>query len=264
MNRRLFFALVLLMEVPVCRVLAAAEPARTQPASPKWILAEAEKARAEGRYLQAKPLYQQLLQQAPPPEIAAVVQKGLGEVNIRLILSSAIGPNAEIYVVKPGDTLSKIAKNFHTTVDLLRISNGLQSDRLRPGQRLKVVKAHFSVLVDKSQNTLTLKDGEEVLKVYPCATGREGITPVGNFNIVNRIVDPPWYSPEGLIPPKDPRNQLGSRWLGFDTPGYGIHGTTDPTSIGKPVTHGCVRLTNQDVEELFILLPQGTPVSIVD
>jgi lipoprotein-anchoring transpeptidase ErfK/SrfK len=82
--------------------------------------------------------------------------------------------------------------------------------------------------------------------------------------VANRIIDPPWYSQEGLIPPDDPRNILGSRWLGFDLPGYGIHGTTDPASIGKPVTQGCVRLANADVEELFILLPEGTPVTIVE
>ncbi len=232
--------------------------------SPKVLLAEAERARAEGRYLEAKPLYQQVLQQAPPAEVAATVQKGLSEVNIKLIFSSVLVPNSETYIIVKGNTLSKIAKKYRTTVELLKASNGLTSDRIRVGQRLKVSKAKFSVVVDKSQNTLILKDGEEVLKVYRCATGMEGITPVGNFKIANRIVDPPWYSPNGLIPPGDPRNQLGSRWLGFDIQGYGIHGTTDPDSIGKPVTHGCIRLTNGDVEELFIMLPEGAPVSIVE
>ena len=249
-------------------VLAAPSAAPAEEAnrvlSPKVLLAEAERARVEGRYLEAKPLYQQLLQQAPPAEVAAAVQKGLSEVNIKLIFSSVLGPNSETYVIVKGDTLSKIAKKNRTTVELLKVSNGLTGDRIRVSQRLKVSKSKFNVVVDKSQNTLTLKDGEEVLKVYRCATGREGITPVGNFKIANRIVDPPWYSPNGLIPSGDPRNQLGSRWLGFDTPGYGIHGTTDPDSIGKPVTHGCVRLTNGDVEELFVMLPEGSPVSIVE
>ena len=175
-----------------------------------------------------------------------------------------MSPDATAYVIQSGDTLSKIARRFHTTVELLKISNGLTDDRIRPGQRLKIATTSFSVVVDKSQNTLTLKNGEEVLKVYSCSTGKEGVTPTGTFKIVNRMVDPPWYSHEGVIPPGDPRNVLGSRWLGLDVPEYGIHGTTDPTSIGKPVTKGCVRLANSDVEELFNLLPEGTPVSIVE
>ena len=57
---------------------------------------------------------------------------------------------------------------------------------------------------------------------------------------------------------------LGSRWLGFNMPGYGIHGTIEPETIGKQVTAGCVRMRNSDVEELYDILPLGTEVSIVD
>jgi lipoprotein-anchoring transpeptidase ErfK/SrfK len=77
--------------------------------------------------------------------------------------------------------------------------------------------------------------------------------------------DPTWYAPGGkIIPPGDPRNILGSRWLGLDKPGYGIHGTTEPSSIGRSVTAGCVRMLNKDVEELFVILPVGTEVAILD
>lgn len=228
------------------------------------LFTQAERARIQGSLLEAKQLYQQILQQNPTSEVATSAQQRLGEVNLKLILSPTITPDSVAYVVQPGDTLSKIAKKSHTTVELLKISNGLTNDRIRPDQRLKVTKASFSVIVDKSQNTLTLKSTEEILKVYRCATGAGGITPVGSFKIASRIVDPPWFTPDGVIPPGDPRNALGSRWLGFDQPGYGIHGTTDPASIGKPVTHGCVRLLNSDVEELFALLPEGTSVTIVE
>lgn len=228
------------------------------------LLAKAERLRVEGSLLEARQLYQQILQQYPQSSAAATVQQQLGLVNLKLILSATPTPESVIYEVKSGDTLLKIAREFHTTVELVKASNGLTSDWIRPDQRLKVVKANFSVVVDKSQNSLTLKNGEEVLKVYRCSTGVGGITPVGSFRVVNRIIDPPWFTPQGVLPSGDPRNVLGSRWLGFDIPGYGIHGTTDPESIGKPVTQGCVRLANSDVEELFTLLPEGTPVTIVE
>ncbi|MBI3332541.1 MAG: L,D-transpeptidase family protein [Candidatus Omnitrophica bacterium] len=228
------------------------------------LLARAETARVQGSLLEAKQLYQQVLLNDTDSAVAATVQQRLGEVNLKLILSPVLTPDATAYVVQPGDTLSKIARQFHTTVELLKASNGLESDRIRPDHRLKVVKANFSVIVDKSQNTLTLKNGEEVLKVYRCSTGKGGITPPGRFKITSRIMDPPWYTPNGVIPHGDPRNVLGSRWLGFDLPGYGIHGTTEPESIGKSVTKGCVRLVNADAEELFALLPEGTSVTIVE
>ncbi len=241
-----------------------AEPKAPESASAKALLAQAERARTQGSFLEAKQLYQQILEQNPVSEVATTAQQRIGEVNLKLILSPVATPDAAVYTVQPGDTLSKIARQFHTTVELLKISNGLSNDRIRPDQRLKVAKALFSLIVDKSQNTLMLKNNEQILKVYRCATGEGGNTPVGAFKIVNRIVDPPWYSPNGVIPPGDPRNALGSRWLGFDQPGYGIHGTTDPDSIGKSITHGCVRLNNADVEELFALLPEGTQVLVVD
>jgi lipoprotein-anchoring transpeptidase ErfK/SrfK len=239
-------------------------PGSPAPKSARLLMAKADRALAEGNLLEAKRLYQEILQQEDAGPVAAAVQGRLGEVNLKLLMSPAATPASSTYTVVSGDTLTKIAKKHGTTVELLMASNGLTGDRIRLGQPLKVSRTQFSLVVDKSQNTLTLKDGQEVLKVYRCSTGKGGITPAGTFTIVNRIVDPPWFTPEGIIPPGDSRNILGTRWLGFNLASYGIHGTTDPASIGRPVTQGCVRLTNSDVEELYALLPEGTSVTIVE
>ncbi len=194
----------------------------------------------------------------PAPAAAAALLSAPG---VESFFSPALGPGDEVYAVQPGDTLTRIARKSGTTVELLRASNGIRGDLIRAGQRLKVPKASFSVIVDKSQNTLTLKSGEEVVKVYRCSTGREGITPAGSFRIVSRMVDPVW---KGIVAPGDPKNPLGTRWLGFDLPQYGIHGTNEPETLGKPVTEGCVRLANSDAEELYTLLPEGTSVTVVE
>jgi lipoprotein-anchoring transpeptidase ErfK/SrfK len=157
--------------------------------------------------------------------------------------------------------LFKIAKSYGVTVELIKAANGLKGDLIRVNQMLRIPQVNFSVIVDKSQNTLTLKNGEEVVKVYRCSTGASDLTPIGRFRIVSRLKDPAW---RGVIPPGDPKNPLGSRWLGFDLPQYGIHGTNEPDTIGKPVTQGCIRMLNSDVEELFDLLPEGTPVEVVE
>ena len=242
-------------------LLAAVCPARAEETNVRVLLAQGEQAMAKGLYLDAKRLYQQVLQLNPDAQVAAAAQERLGQANVKLILSPFPAPDSIAYTVAPGDTLGRIAKKTGTTVELLRAANPVRGDFIRVGQRLKVTQAKFNVLVDKSQNTLTLKNGEEVVKVYRCSTGTRGITPAGTFKIVNRIVDPVW---KGIVAPGDPENPLGTRWLGFDLPQYGIHGTNDPKSIGQPVTKGCVRLVNSDAEELYTLLPEGTLVTVVE
>ncbi len=128
------------------------------------------------------------------------------------------------------------------------------------------------ILIDKAENKLYLYENGQVIREYPVATGRTSdITPVGTFSIVVKIVDPSWTNPETgeTIPGGDPANPLGSRWLGLsvgNTGGskYGIHGTNNPSSIGGYITHGCVRMYPEDVEELFDMVPLGTMVTIRD
>lgn len=106
-------------------------------------------------------------------------------------------------------------------------------------------------------------DGKEVKK-YPVAVGKPTApTPVGSFRIINKVMNPTWYPPLGGRPvPPGPANPLGRYWLGFLPSGYGLHGNNNPSSIGKAVSLGCVRLRNEDVEELFSLIPVGTPLTI--
>jgi len=144
-------------------------------------------------------------------------------------------------------------------------SNKLAPESLTPGRKIKVWNAPFNILVDKSQNILYLKSDEEIFKTYNVATGKDNCTPVGTFKIANKIVNPTWFKKGKVIPAGDPENILGTRWMGFDTaPSYGIHGTTEPQSIGKQATSGCVRMLNQEVEELYSIIPVGTEVNIVD
>ena len=135
-----------------------------------------------------------------------------------------------------------------------------------PGKILKVTNAKFSILVDKSQNLLFLKENEGILKTYTVATGMNNSTPVGTFKVKDKLISPTWYKPDGggPIKPDNADYQLGSRWMGITADSYGIHGTKDPESIGKQITNGCVRMLNQDVEELYDIVPVGTEVTIVD
>lgn len=228
------------------------------------LLNQAAKYEAQGDKLKAKEVYDQIISNYPDYEKIEDVQDKLGELNIDLIFSPAQMPQTISYEIVPGDSLGKLARKYNTTPQLIKRANGLKSDVIRTGERLRIWTAPFTVLVNKSQNVLFLKSGEEVLKIYHVATGRDNITPVGTFKIAVKIEKPVWFKNGGPpIPSESPENELGSRWMGFDTdPHYGIHGTLHPETIGQQVTDGCVRMKNEDVEELFDIIPVGTEIVI--
>jgi len=219
---------------------------------------------SKGDLSSAKSVYQQLINEFPNSPEVINWQKKIEEINIKLLFSSALTGQSILYEIKAGDTLAKIAREFKTTADLIKKSNGLSDDRILVGRKIRVWVAPFSILVDKSQNTLILKTNEEVMKTYIVSTGINNSTPVGNFKIISKLQNPTWFKTGVIVPAGSPENILGSRWLGLDQPGYGIHGTTDPQSLGKQVTQGCVRMSNSDIEELYTIITIGTEVTIVD
>lgn len=214
--------------------------------------------------VEARAAYRLLLERFPSSPLVTQTQERLGEVSVALFFSSVVTDSDIDYEVKPGDTLGAIATKHHITLELLKRANGLTNDLIRPRQKLKIPGGHFSLLVDKSQNQLLVTEENRFFKSYPVATGTDGSTPTGTFKIVNKLTNPVWYRQGAVVPADSPDNILGTRWLGFDKKGYGIHGSVDPDGIGKQVTAGCVRMHNQDVEELFALVPLGTDVTIVD
>ncbi len=232
--------------------------------SAKKLYAEANQFKKDGELLKAQEDYQKIVNDFPDYDQIDAVQRDLGDLNMKIITSNVETPKTVIYEVGAGDSLGKIAGQFHETIDLIKRSNNLESSVIRAGQRLRIYKANFNIFVDKSQNILILKDGNDVVKVYHVSTGKNNSTPVGKFKIVSKLVDPVWFNKGVVVPPESPANVLGSRWLGFDIPGYGIHGTVDPQAIGQQVTAGCVRMRNEEVEEIYGIIPMGTEVTIVD
>lgn len=118
------------------------------------------------------------------------------------------------------------------------------------------------VLVSIPDRKLAVIEDGRVVKVYPVAVGKRSTpSPSGEFEIVNRVSHPTYYHKGTVIAP-GPGNPLGSRWMGLNLKGYGIHGTNAPRSIGKPLSHGCIRMAKADLEEVFELLRVGDSVAI--
>jgi lipoprotein-anchoring transpeptidase ErfK/SrfK len=118
------------------------------------------------------------------------------------------------------------------------------------------------VIVSIPDRKLAVLENGEILRVFAVAVGANvSPSPTGEFQITNRVSHPSYYHPGQVIPAgKD--NPLGPRWIGLNRKGYGIHGTNVPSSIGKAASHGCIRLRNRDIEQLFEMVRPGDSVEI--
>lgn len=248
--------------IPVKPAPAPVTP-EDDPALP--LFTEAQALHGSGSLTTARSKAMEALDVASTAAMRRAIENLLGQVHSVLLFTPAPMEEKIDYSILPGDTLAVIARKHGVTLELLAKSNDIKGDIIRPGNRLRVVQGSFSVVVDKSANELTVYLNDRFFKRYPVGTGRYEKTPAGEFKVTDRIAQPTWYRPDGkVVPFGDKENELGTHWLSLDLPGYGIHGTWEPDTIGKQASAGCIRLLNQDIGELYALLPVGTPVVIKD
>jgi lipoprotein-anchoring transpeptidase ErfK/SrfK len=118
------------------------------------------------------------------------------------------------------------------------------------------------IVISIPDRKLVVLEGTRVLKMYDVAVGKPSTpSPQGEFRVINRIPDPTWYGPGKIVGPGR-KNPLGTRWIGLSVKGYGIHGTNEPQSIGKAASHGCIRMRQRDLEEVFQIVDVGTAVEL--
>ena len=171
------------------------------------------------------------------------------------------------YTVTFGDRFETIARTYHVPWEYLSKINRTPPEKLRAGQKLKVIRGPFSVVVDLSDLELTVHSHGYYVVRMPVGIGKDESTPIGTFHVTDKVVNPIYYGPDEVIAADDPQNPLGEYWLAFSDEketlqGFGLHGTIDPTSIGKAESRGCVRLHNQDIEDLYHLLSINSEIVI--
>lgn len=127
----------------------------------------------------------------------------------------------------------------------------------------------FEITIDRSDRTLEVRYAGQRLVKWACCTGEGNNSPIGQWRVINKAVWPPWRAYWGeYMPGGSPRNPLGARWLGTSARGYatgrviGIHGTNQPSSIGRRISGGCIRLTNAHAIEMYNTIPVGSRVII--
>lgn len=208
-----------------------------------------------------------------------------------LTFSVQSGNNSErvgkvgIHVVKGRESLLDIGHRYDVgAVELRKANPGLRSRSLRPGTRVRIPSEYRLPSGPREGVVLNLAEmrvyfyhpGSDKVSTYPVGVGKAGwSTPVGNTTIVRKVKNPTWTPPPSIVREAKrrgknlrvvgpgPRNPLGRRAMYLGMPRILMHGTTAPGSIGLRSSHGCIRMFNKDIEELFTNVPVGTSMRIV-
>jgi L,D-transpeptidase ErfK/SrfK len=189
------------------------------------------------------------------------------------------------------DTLLDIARRYDVGQQEILLANpGV--DRWLPGDGTEVTVPARYILPQAQRKGIVLNvpemrlyyfpperfPGHPTVQTYPVSIGRmDWGTPLGVSQIVAKVKNPSWRPPESIreeaaargtplpeIIPPGPNNALGDYALRLSLPGYLIHSTNRPFGVGMRVTHGCVRMYPENIEELFPSVAVGTPVQIVN
>lgn len=252
-------------EQPVSELQATAENV-VEPAIPstRELLAQARDLVRQGDEIGAHRVYSTLYWQQSElvPEFFDEMQQ----------LANKIYFESSVHYLPPrqidfGERLESIAREFEVPWEYLAKLNHLDPHRIKAGQKMKVLRGPFGAIVDQDSMTLTVHAYGYYVRRYTVGIGRDQSTPVGMFRVVDKVVNPTYYGPTGVIADNDLANPLGERWLAINDEvgtlqGYGIHGTNDPASIEQAEPQGCIRLGEADILEIYDLLSVGSEVVI--
>ncbi len=188
-------------------------------------------------------------------------------------------PQGDQLVTSPGSDGVAVQRGALRRAIVRRLVDAGGSNRIRVPVRTltpEVTEADLGaqypsyIVVNRDAYELKLFRNLQLVKTYTIAVGQQGLeTPAGLYDIQDKQIDPTWHVPEaewagdlaGKTIPPGPDNPLKARWMGFNG-GAGIHGTVDEASLGSPASHGCIRMSVPDVEELYDEVAVGTPVYV--
>lgn len=202
-----------------------------------------------------------------------------------LLFNPSMQPNdtySRRYVIQGGDSLARIASRENSNVDwrmIQRINRISNPDSIKAGDSLKLPVGTFHSVVYKSEFLLELhlenEDGRILVATYPVGLGEYDGTPLGLFMVKpkSKLINPQWTNPRTgeFFASNNPSNPIGERWFGLrgmdpdnaELVGYGIHGTIDPSSIGRMRSMGCVRLLDEHVQIVYEAMSEsGSTIEI--
>jgi LysM repeat protein len=224
---------------------------------------------ASGHLFQAQVRLSEALRAGIDGPKGKAVRLSLIDLGNRLQLSNQClpeDPYSKSYTIVSGDSLAALSKKFLVPAELLMRVNGFSTSSIKAGQAMKVLQGPIHLEISKSRFELTVWIDKVCVRVYPVGIGAANKTPEGAFVVQNKVKNPkyePQHKPVSAFKESGaPDNPLGTRWIDIGNH-YGVHGTIDPTSIGRDASEGCIRMNNKDVEEVYDMVILGaTKVTI--
>lgn len=170
---------------------------------------------------------------------------------------------------QPKPTVSKLpTTQIFSLTHLLTIKPEVKRvSPVTPLLKNAIASSSSRIVVDLSEAKVYTYWGEWLLATYPVAVGQPGWeTPIGTFKVQKKLRNPVWQQPiTGELIRTGPDNPLGNRWIGFWSDGrhhIGFHGTNKEQLVGQPVSHGCLRMRNTDIQALYEQVVIGTPIVV--
>ena len=225
----------------------------------------------QGDLIGARYAFEGFVEHSPQSTKLAEAKDQLGEIHTKILLSQIPAPEKQVYLVRPNDVLSKVARTTRTSPELLMRANGLNGIMLRIGQKLSYTPVDFSVSVSRKRKMVTLLDHGKFFKQYPIrdlpggsAAARKATAPA-LAKLQGRVVEKIAWSPNGgrvIFSDKEYTN--AAHWISISVPGHTLYSDPDPATGAKanrPPTGG-IGIDPAGAAELAILLSKGNPVTI--
>jgi LysM repeat protein len=246
-----------------------AEPKKESPA--QKVLSKANSLMDNGKTIEARKILNEYLAEHFDEESATPLRDRAIEIGNQTVLSLKVYPDdalASYYTVKTGDKLVNISRKCKVPYQFIcRINHIDDPGRLRVGQKIKLIQGPVRLKVRKADLKMYVFLQDTLFAKYEVGLGKNDKTPIGRWMVEDRIRRPLYVDPDTnkVYGPNDKDNPTGGYWLrlkGIEgetigRTGFGIHGTTEPESIGKFMSKGCVRMRNEEVAEVFDMLVPG-------
>jgi LysM repeat protein len=248
--------------------LAPATPLPPDPALPEFN--KAVNVLKTGDLLAARDAFARFVDQNPHSRKLEEAKDYLGKINTEIFLSPKPAPEKQLYVVRSGDVLNKVARHTKTTPELLMRSNGLSNIILQINQQLLYTPAEFSVVIRKKEEKVIVLNRGKFFKQYPirkmfgaAAPKKTGATPYPKQagKVSEKIA---WGPSGGRVIFTDKEYQYATFWVSFTVGGHTLYGEPDAGAAqqaNKPPVGG-IGIAPEDVKELAIMLTRGCPVTI--
>jgi LysM repeat protein len=232
------------------------------------LLSESKELIDRGNLVKARTILNEYLaEHLESPDAAPVRERAL-ELGKQTILGPTVSPDdplCQTYKIDVGDTFGRLAKRNKIPFQFLcKLNPSADPHRLLEGQKIKVIKGPIHVKVTKHDLTMYVFLQNTLFAKYQVCLGKNGKTPEGKWLVEDRIRRPVYVDPDTgqNYSSNDPKNPTGGFWIRLlgvaggtvGKTGFGIHGTTEPESIGKFMSKGCIRMRNEEMAQVFDML----------